>query len=157
TAVLDPWLRAHLYAQRCEDIEKRFLELIAGKEFKFSDPQSFWDGQYRGQGPYLGMQQKYEVLVLPSQAVHVTFLNEHCGLQIKRRQRWHYTDKGSLALICHAEQGHLRIDAALHGHIAFNLAHNLFDGLLHYNYDTPVWLHEGLAHFMEREVDPKYN
>ena len=31
------------------------------------------------------------------------------------------------------------------------------DGLQHYNYDTPVWFHEGFAHWMEREINPKYN
>jgi hypothetical protein len=87
----------------------------------------------------------------------VAFLKEHCGLQVKRSQRWHFTDLGALSFVCHAEEGSLRQDPALHGHLAFNLAHNLYDGLLHYNYDTPTWLHEGMAHFMEREIDPKYN
>ena len=33
--VLDPWLRAHLYARRCEDLWTRFLELMRVTEEDF--------------------------------------------------------------------------------------------------------------------------
>lgn len=157
TAIIDPWLRTHLFAQRAEDIHKRFLELIHGEDFKFADGSGKWEGDYKGEGPYLGMRDKYEVLFLPTEAMHTKFLTEHAGLQIKNSQRWHFIDQGKISLIAHTEQGQLRVDEALHAHLAFNLAHNLYDGLLHYSYDTPVWLHEGLAHVFEREVSPNYN
>jgi hypothetical protein len=103
------------------------------------------------------MKEKYEVLIVPNEAVHVEFLLEQAGLRIRNTQRWHFTDRGAISVSMHAQQGNLRSDAGMHGHLAFNLAHNLYDGLNHYSYDTPVWLHEGLAHFMEREVDPANN
>src|SRR5262249_55540287 len=31
------------------------------------------------------------------------------------------------------------------------------DGFKHYSYDTPCWLREGLAHVMEREINPRFN
>ena len=34
---------------------------------------------------------------------------------------------------------------------------NLLDGYKHYSYETPIWIREGLAHFVEREIDPDYN
>lgn len=159
TQILDPWLRLHMYAQRCEDLYARFLELIAGQNVTWPDGPGKWakGGEYFGEGPYLGMQRKYEFLVLPSEAAHVDYLTYDAGLRIKKSQRWHFVELGAITLVCHAQQGNLRQDPALHGHLAFNLAHNLYDGMLHYNYDTMVWLHEGLAHFMEREIDPKYN
>jgi hypothetical protein len=55
-----------------------------------------------------------------------------------------------------AEEG-LREDEGLHGHLGFNLAINLFDGYKHYSYDTPIWLREGLAHMVEREIGPRFN
>src|SRR5262249_52062274 len=157
TPILDPWLRCHLYAQRCEDIYQHFMEIMQLGSLKFADGTGVWKGTYMGEGPYLGMKQKYEILVVPTQADHVAFLTENCGLQIKNSQRWHYVDRGAITLNCHAQQGNLRTDAALHGHLAFNLAHNLLDGMNHYSYDTPIWYHEGLAHVLEREIDPKYN
>lgn len=155
--VLDPWLRLHLTAQRCEDIYKRFVEITNSAEVQFPDGQGPSVGVYRGDGPYLGMRHKYEILIMPSEASQVSWLLENAGLRIKNTQRWHFIDRGAITVVMHAQQGQLRNDAALHGHIAFNLAHNLYDGLNHYSYDTPVWLHEGLAHYMEREIDPKHN
>jgi hypothetical protein len=158
TGILDPWLRTHLYAQRCEDIWNRFIEIMQAKDAKFADGSGApWMGSYKGEGPYLGMRGKYEVLVLTNEAAHLAFLVEHAGLPIKKSQRWHFVDRGVIALMVHAEQGRLRVDTALHGHIAFNLAQNLYDGFNHYSYDTPVWYHEGLAHFMEREIEIEYN
>ena len=62
-----------------------------------------------------------------------------------------------ISVTTHTQQGQLRVDAAMHGHVAFNLAHNFLDGYKHYSYEMPVWLHEGLAHVMERELSPEYN
>ena len=159
TSILDPWLRTHLYAQRCEDIYERFLEIVNGGKAAFADGSGTWAGSYAGEGPYLGMKEKYEVLILQTEAAHVAYLLEHCGLRIKNTQRWHFHEggRGTVTVTMHAQQGKLRTDGALHGHVAFNLAHNLYDGLNHYSYDTPVWIHEGLAHFMEREIDPEFN
>lgn len=158
TAILDPWMRTHLYAQRIEEIYQRFIDLLRLGSQQFSDGSGKWTGkQYMGEGPYLGMKEKYEVLVLPSEAAHTQFLTVNCGLPMKKSQRWHYIERGCIGIICHAQQGQLRTDGALHGHLAFNLAHNLYDGLNHYSYDTPIWYHEGLAHLMEREIDPNFN
>ncbi|MBL8858879.1 MAG: DUF1570 domain-containing protein [Planctomycetes bacterium] len=154
---LDPWVRLYLTAQRCEDIYKRFLEITCAEAAEFADGTGVYSGGYKGEGPYLGMKEKYEVFILPTEGAQVTWLNANTGLSIRNTQRWHFTDRGAISVVMHARQGQLRIDAALHGHIAFNLAHNLYDGLNHYSYDTPVWLHEGLAHFMEREIDPEHN
>lgn len=154
---LDPWLRAHLYAQRCEEIYTRFLEITDGVGATFADGSGTWRGSYQGEGPYLGQKEKYELLITPSEASHVEFLLENAGLRIRNTQRWHFVETGAITISMHTQQGNLRSDGGLHGHVAFNLAHNFYDGLNHYSYDTPVWLHEGLAHFMEREVDPKNN
>ena len=157
TQILDPWMRTHLYAQRCEDFYKHFIELFRLGDKKFKGSAGGQGAGYAGEGPYLGMKEKYEFLVTPSEAAHVEYLLANAGLSIRRSQRWHFIERGALATLCHAQEGRLRTDQALHGHLAFNLAHNLLDGLNHYSYDTPVWYHEGLAHYMEREVDPNYN
>jgi hypothetical protein len=159
TKVVDPWLRTHLYAQRCEDLWARMLALLAVKESDFPDGSKPWDltGKYMGEGPYLGQKGKFEILIVPSKAMLTDFLREYYGLTIERSQRWNVVERDSLTLTARTDEGHLRNDAALHGHIGFNLAHNFLDGYKHYSYETPLWLHEGLAHAFERDIDPRYN
>ena len=110
-----------------------------------------------GEGPYLGQKGKYEILLLPSEASSLSYLSHEFGLQIKRTQRWNVIDRETLTLTIHTQQGQLREDAALHGHVVFNLVHNFLDGYRHYSYDTPIWLHEGLAHWFERDLSPDHN
>ena len=159
TKVLDPWLRTHMFAQRLEEMYEEFLGIIQVDQAVFPDGTAPWNrqGEYQGEGPYLGQKGKYEVLILPSEAASVSFLGQYFGLGIKRTQRWNVTDRESLTVTIHVQQGNLRNDTGLHGHLAFNMAHNFLDGYKHYSYDTPIWLHEGLAHFLERRVSPKYN
>jgi hypothetical protein len=157
--VLDPWIRVHLYAQRCEDVYARFCELMQIKDSDFPPGTAPWNGQgkYMGEGPFLGQKGKYEVLLLPSEAAGAQFLREQYGLQTKLSQRWNLTQRDSLSLVAHTGQGGLKEDPAMHGHVAFNLAINLLDGYKHYSYDTPIWIREGLGHLIEREINPKYN
>ena len=157
--VLDPWLRAHLYAMRMEEQYARFLELVQLEQAVFPDGSKPWNrqGTYRGEGPHLGQKGKYEVLILPSEAASVEFLRHFFGLSIKRTQRWNVVERDTLTVTIHLQQGSLKSDPALHGHVAFNLMHNFLDGFEHYSYDTPIWLHEGLAHWAERRVNPDHN
>ena len=157
--VLDPWLRAHLFARRAEQAYARFLEIMHVKESDFPSDGNPWmiGTPYMGEGPHLGQKGKFEILILPSQALHVALLRDQFGLKIESTQRWFVIERDSLFVSMHPRQGDLKIDTAMHGHMVFNLAHLMLDGYRHYSYDTPKWLLEGLAHFMEREVDPRYN
>lgn len=159
TKLLDEWLRAHLFAQRCEDAYRRFLELVKKTDADFPQPGDRWlvGEPFLGTGPHLGQAGKYEVLLLETEAEAVAYMDEEFGLEIRRTQRWNVIERDSLNVTIHLQEGSNRVDEALHGHLFFNLAHNFFDGYRHYSYETPVWLHEGLAHFLEREVVPHYN
>jgi hypothetical protein len=157
--VLDPWIRVHLYAQRCEEVYTRFCAIMQVKDSDFPSGTKLWDGRgkYMGEGPYLGEKGKYEVILLPSEASGTQFLREQFGVTTKLSQRWNVTGRDTLVLVVHTGQGNLKEDPAMHGHVAFNLAINLLDGYKHYSYDTPIWIREGLGHFIEREINPKYN
>ena len=157
TTTLDPWLRAHLYAQRCEDVLARFLKVMGAEGAQYADGSGAYTGTYLGEGPYLGQKAKYEFMVLPSEPLYVQFLVEHVGQSLRVGYRWHNVARGAIGYYCHGQEGQLRQDSALHGNVAFNLTHNLYDGYYHYTYDTPIWLHEGLAHVMEREIDERNN
>ena len=157
---LDPWLRSHMFALRAEKAYDRFLEIVQRKDEDFPKGESEWIiGQpYLGMGPYLGQKGKYEVLMLPSEALSVDFLLHEFGVVNKHPQRWNVVERDTLTVVMHAQHAtDLRKDPAIHGHMVFNLAHNFLDGYKHYSYDTPVWIHEGLAHYMEREISPEFN
>ena len=158
-SLLDPWLRAHLYAQRTEDLWDRFLQIVQVDEDEFPAPGEVWNtqGKYMGQGPYLGQAGKFELLLLPSETASLNYLTESFGLPIRKSQRWHDIARGSLSTTVHIQQAGLRDDQALHGHVVFNLSVNLLDAFRHYSYDLPVWIREGLAHHLERELDPRFN
>lgn len=157
--ILDPWLRAHIYAMRLEDMYAQFLELIQVDQSVFPDGSKPWNrtGTYRGEGPHLGQKGKYEVFLLPNESVSVQFLNKNFGLQTKRSQRWNVVSRETLTLTVHTQQGSLKAEPALSGHVAFNMIQNLLDGLEHYSYDSPIWLKEGLAHWAERRVTTNFN
>jgi hypothetical protein len=159
TRVLEPFMRTHLYAYRMERLWHRFLEVMQVEESTFPDGRSEWllGTPYFGQGPYVGQQDKFEVLVLPTAGDQVPFLKKHFGLSIERTQRWNVIDRGALLVVTNLLDNELKDDGKLHNHLVFNVAINMLDGYKHYAYDTPRWLTEGLGHFMEREIDPRFN
>ncbi len=159
TKLLEPWMRAHLYAYRAEKVWDRFLELMQVQESDFPDGKSVWlrGTPYFGEGPYVGQKGKYEILILPTPFDQVTFLRDQFGLTMERTQRWNVLERDSLIIVTNLVENDLRKDEALHGHLAFNIAINMLDGYKHYSYDTPRWISEGLAHFVERELNPNFN
>jgi len=156
---LDPWLRAHMYAARCEAIYDRFQQVMRVEQSVFPDGKEKWDGRgtYWGEGPHMGQKGKYEILIVPGEGDLVTYIKEQFGLHQKVTNRWNVMDRDSINVTIHLMQADLKKDIALHAHVAFNLAHNLLDGFKHYNYDTPIWIHEGLAHNFGRGISPKHN
>lgn len=157
--LLEPFHRTHLYALRLEKAYARFMELMQVTPANFPDGRGVWllGTPYFGEGPYLGEKEKFEVLVLPTAADQVGFMLPQFGLSIKRTQRWNIIERDCLVVVTNLMENELRNDMQLHGHLVFNLAINFLDAFKHYSYETPCWIREGLAHFMEREIDPKFN
>jgi len=146
--VLDPWLRLHLYAQRCEALYTRFLDLVGNKEGDFRKTTT---RPYMGEGRFLGMKDKYEVFLHKDMRAHLDLLKEHIGVSRKKPQMWHFTDRGALTVSIPAIDD-LRTDEHLHANVAHDLGHNFVCGFRHYSFDPPVWIVEGFAHWFEREI-----
>ena len=157
--VLDPWLRAHIYAQRAEDLWAQMQSILGVSDADFPDGIEPWDtqGKYMGIGPFLGEKGKPEILILASQGASSDYLRHYFGLLTRMSQRWNILDRDVLHLVIHTGQGNLDKDAALHGHFVFNLSQQLLDAYKHYSYEIPVWLKEGLAHWLERSINPEHN
>jgi len=162
TRVLKPWTRLHLTALRMEDLYAEFEDLLGVSDSDF--PKSVKDviagrGRFMGYGPYLGQQGKYLVFVTEHSSTFVTYQATFIGKTSKFGQRWHFTDKGNIyyGVATEMEGGRLKHDTALHGDLVFNVAQNLIDGFRQYAYDMPVWIREGIGHYFQRRVTPRWN
>jgi hypothetical protein len=161
TRVLDPWLRLHLTAQRMEELYTEIQELLGVKDSQFpKDSKSkVYGATYMGEGPYMGMNEKFMILVTNKGNTYFDYLKDFTGRQSKFGQRWHYMKQGSLfyGIGCDMNKGSLKHDTALHCDLVFNATINIIDGFRHYSYDLPVWIREGLGHYYQRRVNEKWN
>lgn len=154
TRVLDPWLRAHLLADRVERFYATFQELVG------RDEASFWDEEANrmlGLGPYLGMHDKYEIMVFQEEGPFREYMQRTWGLTYVKPQRWNNVDRKCLWFGMNLQSEHVRHDQHLHNLVLHNLAINLLNGYLFYGYDMPIWIKEGLAHWAARRNDPRFN
>jgi len=160
---LDPWLRAHLMAQRCEELYAEVSRLFGVTDADFpSDPAKVVrskDVRYMGYGPYLGMKDKYLVLMFDRIGPFKQYLLDFIGRKQNYPQRWHFKEASSVAFVVASEcdGGNLKHDTAMHCALAFNVGQNLLDGFRYYSYDLPVWIREGFSHWLLRRIDPRWN
>ena len=160
---LDPWLRAHLTAYRMEKLYAETMALFGVTDESFpKDPAKVLIGPkdtYMGYGPYLGMRDKFLLLVTEKESTHRQYLKKFVGRDSKFPQRWHFTDASSLLFACPTESDDfpLKHDTALHCALAFNVSQNLLDGFRYYAYDVPVWIKEGFGHWNSRRIDGKWS
>jgi hypothetical protein len=161
TRVLDEWLRLHLIAQRMEDLYAEIQDWLGVKDSQFpKDSKSkVYGATYMGEGKYMGMNEKFMILVTNKGNTYFDYLKNFTGRQSKFGQRWHYMKQGALfyGIGSDMNKGALRHDTALHCDLVFNATINIIDGFRHYSYDLPVWIREGLGHFFQRRVNPKWN
>lgn len=159
--ILDPWLRTHLIAQRLEDCYAEIQRDLGVTDADFPDaPMNANDSPsaYNGRGPYLGMVQKFSVLIVQSEASCARYTRAYGGLESRNPLRLYYSRYGSFCL-CLAEETNerqLENDHALHAQLVYNVVVNLLNGYRSYGHDMPPWLPFGLAHWHSRRISPKY-
>lgn len=161
TRILDRWLRLHLTAQRMEDLyaDLQSWLIVKDEDFPIDAAHKKYGELYMGEGRYLGMAEKYLVMVMDKGNTYFDYLKNFTGRQSKFGQRWHYMKQGSLYYGIGSDmgKGSLKHDTALHNDLIFNVTINMIDGFRHYSYDLPVWIREGLGHWFERKNSPKWN
>lgn len=158
--ILDPWLRAHLTAYRMEKLYTETMTLWGVKDEEFpQDPTKVFaapGARYMGYGPYLGMKDKYLILVFEKQGPFQQYMKKYLGRDSKHPQRWHFKETSNLLIAMSTENDEFprTHDTALHCSLAFNVSQNLLDGFRYYNYDLPVWIRESWGHWNDRRVSP---
>ncbi|KAA3612793.1 MAG: hypothetical protein DWQ01_03560 [Planctomycetota bacterium] len=153
-AVLDPWLRAHLLVERSEAAYAKFLDLMGTSEAEFQDQKAL---TMKGLGPYLGMHEKFEIMVFIDKEPFKEYMEKTWGLTYVKPQRWNNVDRRCLWFGLNQEEENIRHDQHLHNIVLHNIGHNMLDGYQFYSYDLPVWITEGFAHWFERDNDPRFN
>jgi len=150
---MDRWLRAHLLAERIESFYAEFEALVGREE------ESFWDedkNYYAGVGPYLGMFEKYEVMIFQERELYRDFMQRTWGLTYVKPQRWNNVERRCLWFGFNMEEDDIRHDERIHNAVRHNLALNFLNGYQFYAYDLPAWLREGLAHWATRVNDERF-
>ncbi len=159
TRYLDPWLRAHLFARRCEQTYTEFQELlrVSDSDFPRNQAEATRMAVHMGEGPYLGKADKYVVFLAGNAVQYQRYTQEYLGA------KWNWPQRQDIGLrrgfffgTSIDLGGQLRDDTALHACVVYNVAHNLMDGYRGYFHETPVWFKTGLAQSMLRAVDPRY-
>jgi len=151
---LDPWLRLHLLAMKGEEFYARFQRLLQVSDADFPDSRQM-DKPFMGNGKYLGEKEKFDIVVHSTRSTHYLFTREFSGAQVTETLRWHFKEPHKLLLSVPAEDPDLKKDRWLWPHVVHNLSHVMFCAYKHFSYDPPIWIDEGLALAMEKEVEPE--
>lgn len=158
---LDEWLRAHLIAQRVEDVYQEVLGNLRCSDADFppapgDDPKQA--AMFRGVGPFLGLPQKYTILLLQKSASlsRYTAAYQSWGTPSPQRYSDHRFGSAFFGACEESDGGLLRNDLALRTHLTFHVAHNLYQSYRSYGHNLPGWLLTGLAHRHARRISSRY-
>lgn len=151
---LDPWLRLHLFATRAEEFYGTFQQVLGVTDADFPAERTA-QGPYMGAGPFLGERDKFELLLHSKRATHRMFTQEVLGITVTDALRWHFSPQHKMFASIPAEDSDLRHDRWLFPHTVHLLSHLFLCAYKDFAYDPPIWLDEGLAHAMERGIEPE--
>ncbi|HEX6811616.1 MAG TPA: hypothetical protein VF384_08345 [Planctomycetota bacterium] len=162
TRELDPWLRTHLIAQRCEELYTEVLDHLGVRDDTFptsggddakGDPQRFY-----GLGPYLGLPQKFTVLIVQRAASLARYTRAYQGHETQLPRR-HFDLVHKCMVFAVAEETSaslMKNDYALYTHLVYNLSYSLYTSYRYFHHDLPAWLVVGLAHWHGRRICPRF-
>jgi len=161
TKELDPWLRAHLFAQRLEDLYAEMQQILGVSDASFpaqpgDDPLDA--AKFRGLGPYLGMPAKFRLLLVRKKSSLARYTRACHDWEMQDPVRYHDLEGGFLYWgACEETANSLfKEDVVMHANTAFNIAHNLYCGYRSYGHDLPAWLPTGIGHWFSRRVSPRF-
>ena len=158
---ISPWLRLHLYAARLERIYSQWQSLLAVSDSNFpsaSNPLPRTSPKYMGRGPYLGMPDKFSVLLL-KKASNLTRYAVKNGQAMPKEPTpicVNFLERGSILFGTCSEIIHHSLDPdhRLHSHIIFNTSLLMIRGFKDYTHIIPAWIREGAANYIVRKHDP---
>lgn len=130
---LDPWLRAHLYAQRCEELYEDFAKLV---------------GHDAASGTFLGQPGKFSVLLFQKKSDLTRYLDVFCGRKSLSSQRAYYPKSRTNGIVVTAEGEDPYDEPGVQTLFRFNLLQSFLDA----RGGGPTWLSYGIGHWYARQV-----
>ncbi len=162
TKTLDPWLRAHLIAQRAEESYAEFCELLKVTPATFPQSARRLDevslDEFHGFGPYLGQREKFTILIFRKTASLARYTKAYQGREVTYpiRHHDHAFDAATFAVAEESSRALFTDDTALHTHLVYNLTHLFHTSYRAYGHEIPAWYATGLAHWNARRVSPRF-
>lgn len=152
TSTLDGWLRAHLYAWRLEKLYGDVASVLGATEetMQRARPGTAHAATYTGEGPFLGMRDKYLVVLCRDSGSVNAYLRNFLDRAAPRRTERVLLQNGASFLLATAEsmpEEDLRDDRALHACVLHHTVRMLLDGYRGPWHECPPWFAEGLAHW----------
>lgn len=154
---LDPWLRLHLYAQRLEEHYADFLQRFGFTDADF-DPKTKPANLAMGEGPFLGMEAKFTVLITEKRSGTARFLKRFLNTETPSWQRW-FLPGGSAFLGISMEalkEYNYDSDLALWATTASETSMNFLEALRKTGHSIPIWFRAGYAHVTSRNIDERF-
>lgn len=143
---LTPWVRLHLYAYRLEKLYDDAQELLGVTDADFGT------GQQPPGGKYLGMGDKYLVLLFQKKSDLARYFERFCDFKADTSMRWYHIKTHQMVAAVAAEGLEDYDSTGIQGHVTYSAAHNLYDGYLGFHMHLPFWFGEGLAHWHALQV-----
>lgn len=148
---LGPWLQAHLYAQRCEQAYREFEQLVSVTDETFDA-----DSKVVGRGPYLGLPDKFLLLLFEKKSDMARYMSRYCNMNVDDSMRY-FHQQSSQMLLAVSGEGLDGFDAqGMHGHVLYALWQNLVNGYRGYSFPLPLWFSTGIAHYYSRQVETEF-
>jgi len=156
---VDPWLRAHLYAQRLEAEYADFCQRFGIADGEFADVATRnAQGAALGMGPYLGQKEKFTVLLAQSRSAFSRYLHTYTGLEHPFSYRFKFSDGYFYGTNFEAfKESNRGLDIALYTSVAGAVVQNFLAGFRDSNGAVPEWFSYGLAHWYGRRIDARWN
>ncbi len=151
---LDPWLRLHLYAMRLEELYASFCEEFSLREEEFP---AYPGARYMGKGPYLGMSDKFLVLLLEKKSALARYTATFVGEAWDNSYRYYFpkSDNFFYGITFEALEGTYQNDLVLHFAVVYGMVQNLASGVRGYSHTGPEWWKRGLANWFARRIDDR--
>lgn len=155
---LDPWLRLHLYAMRAEDLYAEISELLGVDVGDFpTGPGQMKNDRYMGEGPYLGMQNKFTILFFEKESSLGRYRASFMNAQGDKPIRHMFPRDGTLLFGVAVENEGMTNDTTMHCLFEYSMVMNLLNGYRYYRHALPEWMVTGLGHWYARQIDPSKN
>lgn len=150
---IDPYLRAHIYAQRLEDIYAAFVEDLG-----------LTDSDFGRKGTHMGHKDKFRVLLCQRKSEFGRYLITYEKQDIEYSYRTGWRGEGMIALAnveaiaeYWKKEEDAPIDTMFHCIVAHCLANNFLDGFHRQHlFQAPKWMVYGLGHLYTKRVDERY-